>query len=142
MTALLSKSSYAESVGVTVKTVERWLAAGLVPEAQRQGGRWWFPAGTPRPSEDDVAAASSAATPGATSRDVAAPTAAGEVAAAQVPGPVVVGGTLEEFAAMAGCSPRGVRRLFEDMKANPGLPFYVGRYAPHGALHVVAMPRG
>jgi len=41
---------------------------------------------------------------------------------------------------MAGCSPSGVRRLFADVAANPGLPFYVGRYGPRGALRAVAFP--
>jgi len=43
---------------------------------------------------------------------------------------------------MAGCSPTGVRRLFADVAANPGLPFYVGRYGPRGALRAVAFPAG
>lgn len=138
MSTMLSKAQWAESHRVTVKTVERWLAAGLVPQAERQGGRWWFPSGTPRPSDDAIA--------GATSRDVAvvAPSSTGELvpAAAAAPAPIAVGGTLEEFAAMTGCSPTGVRRLFADVAATPGLPFYVGRYGPHGAMRAVAFPRG
>jgi hypothetical protein len=137
VSALLSKAQWAEQVGVTVKSVERWLAAGLVPDAQRQGGRWWIPAGTPRPDVETMGGTSRdvapiAATNG-TSRDVAAP----------APGPVLgVGGSLEEAAAALGCSVRGLRKLYADMQAAPGLPFYIGRYGPHGRLHLVAMPRG
>lgn len=146
MSALLSKAQWAEAVGVTTKTVERWLAVGLPTQRVRQGQRWFFPAGTPRPTSEDVAAAE-AAIAGATSRDVApvAPSrdrlGALPPAGATIAPAVAVGGTLEEFAAMLGCSRTGVRRLYADIRATPGLPFYVGPYGPHGALRTVAFPR-
>jgi hypothetical protein len=123
VTALLTRGQYADEVGASVKSVERWLKAGLLPEAVRQGGRWFIPSGTPRPDPD-----------AATSRDVA-----------PVLGPTSTlgtGGTLEEAAAVLGFSPTGLRRLYADMQATPGLPLYVGRYGPHGALRVYAAPRG
>jgi hypothetical protein len=137
VSALLSKAQWAESLGVTVKSVERWLAAGLVPDAERQGGRWWIPAGTPRPELD-----------GATSRDVAPIAATNGTSRDVAVSPVVASaslgyaGTLEEASAALGLSVRGLRRLFGDMQAHPGLPFYVGRYGPHGSLRVVVPPRG
>lgn len=145
MSTLLTKAQWADQLGVTTKTVDRWLAAGQLPEAVRQGSRWFFPADTQRP-----AAGTSHDVPGhgGTSQDVAGrPTATATVVApSQALAPaaatpaVAIGGSLEEFAIMTGCSPTGVRRLFDDVAARPGLPFYVGRYGPHGSLRVIAFP--
>jgi len=49
---LLTKAQWAELHGVSTKTVDRWLAAGQIPDAVRQAGRWFFPEGTPRPQGD------------------------------------------------------------------------------------------
>jgi len=151
---LLTKAQWAELHGVSTKSVDRWLAAGLIPAAQRQAGRWFFPAGTPRPGGGASRGGTSRDVPGRPTPSSVGPSssttpatrpAAGALTvspAATGPAPVAVGGTLEEFAQMAGCSPTGVRRLFADVAANPGLPFYVGRYGPRGALRAVAFPAG
>lgn len=148
MNTLMTKAQWADHVGVTTKTVDRWLAAGQLPDAVRQGSRWFFSADTKRPvagTSQDVPGR------GGTSQDVPGRAAVSPVATAgnrlllvpereTVASPVAVGGSLEEFAAMTGCSATGVRRLFDDVAARPGLPFYVGRYGPHGAMRVVAFP--
>ena len=153
MSTLLTKAQWAELHGVSTKTVDRWLAAGQIPGAVRQAGRWFFPEGTPRPqgeashggTSQDVPGRPTGVAAGPPSSPGGSPIASAALTvrpstAASTAAPVAVGGTLEEFAAMAGCSPSGVRRLFADVAAAPGLPFYVGRYGPRGALRAVAFP--
>lgn len=128
---MLTLADYAEQVaGKSHRTVQRWLEKDELPGAtQDDDGRWWVPATAKRqrvPSYDVVAASSRT-----TTYDVAAPVAPD----------LGHGGPLEEFADAIGFSRGGVRRLYRDMQAHPGLPFYVGRYGSTTALKVYAPPR-
>jgi hypothetical protein len=44
----MNPAQYAEHVGVQTRTVERWLAAGELPGADKVNGRWHIPADTAR----------------------------------------------------------------------------------------------
>lgn len=123
---MLPLAEYAEAAGKSLRTVQRWIADGLLEEArQGEDGRWWVPADA-RPDTRRRTTSQPVAVP-----DLPAP----------APAPLGVSGTVEDAAAALGVSPRGLRRLYADMVETPGLPMYVGRYGPHGALRVVVPPK-
>lgn len=43
-TAAVSLADYAELMGKSLRTVQRWLADDLLPAYQDVDGRWWVPA--------------------------------------------------------------------------------------------------
>lgn len=122
--ALLPLADYAAAMGKSLRTVQRWLADGELPDAEQdEDGRWWVPAGTRRRTS---------------SRDVV-PAAAGparELAAAPAsPGsPLGMLGTLDDAAAALGTTTGGVRRMARDGH------LVVGPYGPNGALRVYLPP--
>lgn len=133
---LVPLKTYAQRRGVALRTVQRWIAAEELPGAQQDDrGQWWVPLAADRvPAGGPV---QSPMGPGPSS-----PTRAVERAARTAPAsPLGTSGTLGDAAASLGVSPIGLRKLYADMAANPGLPFYVGRYGAHGALRVVVPPR-
>lgn len=134
---MLTLADYAAAAGKSPRTVQRWLEAGELPGAQQDPDeRWWVPAGAVRvaPSATEKRLARQAAK--TSSYDVV-PTA---TAAVPAPPNLGHGGSLAEFAAAIGFSPSGVRRLYRDVQAQPGLPFYVGPYRKHGGLGVYVPP--
>jgi hypothetical protein len=123
--ALLPLADYAEAMGKSLRTVQRWLADGELPDAQQdEDGRWWVPAGTRRrtSSRDVVGAAAGPA------RELAA-------APASSGSPLGMLGTLEDAAAALGTTTGGVRRMARDGH------LVVGPYGPNGALRVYLPPR-
>lgn len=130
MSTMLTKAQYAEQIGASKRTVERWIEVGVLA-VDVVDGTTMVPAGTPRPSKEALAAA--------TSRDVAvvAPTTA-EVAPVAAPAfaPLGLLVPLEDYARVLGTSVGGVRRLGRDGRLD------VGRYGPRGALRVWVSPRG
>lgn len=128
---------YADRRQVAFRTAQRWVAAGELPGAyQDERKQWWVPLSADRvPAAGPVQRTTSTTSPahaveGALARTAPAP-----------PSPLGTSGTLADAAASLGVSPIGLRKLYADMAASPGLPFYVGRYGAHGALRVVVPPR-
>lgn len=123
--ALVSLADYAEGVGKSLRTVQRWLADGQLPDARQDGeGRWWLPAA----AERDMArrrTTSLAVVPG------------GELVLDAQPPPAAPMGrlvSLEVAADELGTTAGGVRRMCRD-----GL-YRLGPYGPHGALRVWLPP--
>lgn len=128
--AELSLSDYADTIGRSFRTVQRWVAAGELPDArQDDDGRWWVPASAHRRRT--------------TSRDVVGqqPAGGGAVEIPAPSSPLGMLGELDDAAAVLGTTVGGVRRLFADIAAHPGLPLYVGPYGRNGALRVFVPPR-
>lgn len=123
--AVLSLSDYAASVGKSLRQVQRWVAAGELPDAWQDttDGRWWVPAGAQRRRT--------------TSRDVVAEPAPAGGGAVEIPAgsPLGMLGTLDDAAAVLGTTVGGVRRLARDGH------LIVGPYGPNGALRVFLPPR-
>lgn len=131
--AELTLAAYAESVGASFRSAQRWIAAGELPDAwQDDKGRWWVPANARR-QRSSITGSRGRRT---TSHDVVPdPSTAVERPAVPASSPLGMLGTLDEAARALGTTTGGVRRLAADGH------LHIGRYGPNGALRVFVPPR-
>lgn len=139
----VSPAEYAQKMRKSERTIWRWLEAGRLPGAwQEEGGkgRWWLPLDPPTDAPAAVAVRKPSTAPQGVpdvSRDMTVVTGPSGPST----GPLGMMGPLEDAAAALGTTVGGLRRLYADMAAQPGLPMYVGPYGRNGALRVYAPPK-
>lgn len=122
-----STKEFAESQGVDVRTVKRWLEKDkIVGAEQDERGRWRIPA------DAAIRIGTGTGTRGVDA--LVSPIAAPPAVPTSVSGPLGTLGTLEQAAAVLGTSVGGIRRM-----ADAGL-LIVGPFGRNGALRVFVPP--